>query len=29
MKLWAIELSSLNANTLKHGDYYLYHLLSR
>jgi hypothetical protein len=27
MELWAIELSSLNINTLKHSDYYLYHLL--
>jgi len=26
MKLWAIELSSLNMHTVKHSDYYLFHL---
>jgi len=26
MKLWATELSSLNINTVKHSDYYLFHL---
>jgi len=27
MELSAIELSSLNISTLKHSEYYLYHLL--